>query len=161
MAVSDGDETTVDSTQDPPSWDTPMAGQSAPDFELTTLDGGTVRLSALRGRPVVVNFWASWCHPCRTEFPLLADALEEHADADLAVVGVTYKDIESDSRDFVDETDANWPQGVDEDGEVARAYGVRAIPQTYFIGRDGRITGRVFGFTSEDALEEPLAEIIG
>jgi cytochrome c biogenesis protein CcmG/thiol:disulfide interchange protein DsbE len=160
MAVRDTGDQASEGPGGPVS-PTPLAGEPAPDFELTTLDGGTVQLSELRGQPVVVNFWASWCHPCRTEFPLLADALEEHGDEGLAVIGVTYKDIESDSRDFVEETGAGWPHGIDEDGTVARAYGVRAIPQTYFIDRDGRITGRVFGFTSEDALEAPLAEILG
>jgi cytochrome c biogenesis protein CcmG/thiol:disulfide interchange protein DsbE len=140
--------------------DVAEAGDSAPDFALPTLDGATIRLSDLRGRPVVVNFWASWCNPCRDEFPLLAAALDEHADADLAVVGITYRDIESDSRAFVDEFGATWPQAVDEDNSVARAYGVRAIPQTFFIGRDGNIAARIFGFSSAGALEEPLAEIL-
>jgi cytochrome c biogenesis protein CcmG, thiol:disulfide interchange protein DsbE len=135
-------------------------GEPAPDFTLATLNGETVRLSDLRGRPVVVNFWASWCNPCREEFPLLADALDEHGDRDLAVVGVTYRDIESDSRAFVEEFGATWPQAVDEDAEVARAYGVRAIPQTFFVARDGRIADRIFGFSSERALEEPLAKIL-
>jgi cytochrome c biogenesis protein CcmG/thiol:disulfide interchange protein DsbE len=140
--------------------DVAEAGDPAPDFALPTLDGEQVRLSDLRGRPVVVNFWASWCNPCREEFPLLAGALDEHETAELAVVGVTYRDIESDSRAFVDEFGASWPQAVDEDTEVARAYGVRAIPQTFFIDRDGTIAARVFGFSSERALEEPLATIL-
>ena len=140
--------------------ETPIAGEPAPDFELPTLDGGSVRLSEFRGRPVVINFWASWCHPCRTEFPLLADSLDDHADDELAVVGVTYRDIESDSRAFVDETGATWPQAVDEDGDVARSYGVRAIPQTFFVDRDGNVSGRLFGFSSEDELNEALAEIL-
>ncbi len=135
-------------------------GEAAPDFTLSTLDGTTVTLSDLRGRPVVVNFWASWCNPCRKEFPLLAAAIEADADDRLAVVGVTYRDIESDSRNFVEEMRATWPQGVDVDGDVARAFGVRAIPQTFFIDADGRIADRVFGFSSERALEDALAKIL-
>jgi cytochrome c biogenesis protein CcmG, thiol:disulfide interchange protein DsbE len=135
-------------------------GEEAPDFELETLDGETVRLSDLRGQPVVVNFWASWCNPCREEFPLLAETLDENADADLAVVGVTYRDIESDSRDFVDEMDATWPQAIDDDSAVARAFGVRAIPVTFFVDADGVIAARLFGFSSPDALEEPLDRIL-
>jgi cytochrome c biogenesis protein CcmG/thiol:disulfide interchange protein DsbE len=138
----------------------PDEGEAAPDFALPTLDGETIRLSDLRGRPVVLNFWASWCNPCRKEFPLLAAALDKHSAADLAVVGVTYRDIESDSRTFVDEFGATWPQAVDEDGEVARAFGVRAIPQTFFIDGNGTIAGRVFGFSSAHALEAPLAKIL-
>jgi cytochrome c biogenesis protein CcmG/thiol:disulfide interchange protein DsbE len=135
-------------------------GAAAPGFELRTLDGGTIRSADLRGRPVVVNFWASWCNPCRREFPLLAQALTEHERDELAVVGVTYRDIESDSRDFVEETRASWPQGVDEDGAVAKAFGVRAIPQTFFLDADGTIAARIFGFSSKDALDEPLREIL-
>ncbi len=136
------------------------AGDPAPDFELETLDGERIRLADLRGRPVVVNFWASWCNPCRREFPLLAEALAEHEDDNLAIVGVTFRDIESDSRDFVDEMDATWPQGVDDDGAVARAFGVRTIPMTFFVDADGTIRGRLFGFSSEDALDEPLERIL-
>jgi len=135
-------------------------GDPAPDFTLSTLDGASVTLAELKGRPVVVNFWASWCNPCREEFPLLAEALDSHENADLAIVGITYRDIESDSRDFVEDMGVTWPQGVDEDNEVARAFGVRAIPQTFFIDRDGNIAARVFGFSSERALEEPLAKIL-
>jgi peroxiredoxin len=135
-------------------------GAAAPDFELRTLDGGAVRLADLRGRPVVVNFWASWCNPCRREFPLLAQAVTEHERDQLAVVGVTFRDIESDSRDFVEEMNASWPQGVDEDGVVAEAFGVRAIPQTFFLDADGTIAARIFGFSSKDALDKPLGEIL-
>ena len=135
-------------------------GEPAPDFELGTLDGDTVRLSDLRGRPVVVNFWASWCNPCRKEFPILAETLEENVDADLAVIGVTYRDIESDSRDFVADMEATWPQAIDDNSAVARAFGIRAIPVTFFVDADGMIAARLFGFSSPDALEEPLDRIL-
>ena len=133
-------------------------GEPAPDFALATLDGKRVRLADFRGRPVVVNFWASWCNPCRQEFPILADALATHDD--LAVVGVTFRDIESDSRAFADETGATWPLAIDDDGDVAARYGVRAIPQTVFIRADGTIAARVFGFESAEAFAEPLAMIV-
>jgi DsbE subfamily thiol:disulfide oxidoreductase len=135
-------------------------GDEAPSFTLPTLKGGALTLSELRGRPVVVNFWASWCHPCREEFPLLADALAEHKRDDLAVVGVTYQDIESDARRFVEEMDAAWPQAVDDGGSVARSYGVRAIPLTFFVDADGRVADRVIGFSTEEALDRSLATIL-
>jgi cytochrome c biogenesis protein CcmG/thiol:disulfide interchange protein DsbE len=108
-----------------------------------------------------VNFWASWCNPCRQEFPLLKEALREHRARRLAVIGVTYQDIPSDSRAFVKRRDAGWPQGVDDGGAVAKAFGVRAIPQSFFVRADGTIAARVFGFTSESALARPLAELVG
>jgi cytochrome c biogenesis protein CcmG/thiol:disulfide interchange protein DsbE len=135
-------------------------GDEAPDFTLPALDGDTVTLSEFRGRPTVVNFWASWCHPCREEFPLLAAALDEYERDELAVVGVTYQDIESDSRTFVEEMDAVWPQAVDDGGAVARSYGVRAIPLTFFVDPDGRIADRVIGFSSKAALDASLARIL-
>lgn len=137
-------------------------GDRAPDFELPALDGnGTVRLSEFRGRPVILNFWASWCNPCREEFPLLKQALREHAD-ELAVVGVTYKDIPSDSRSFARQMKADWPNGEDERGTVGtKEYGVRALPQTFFIDADGKIVDRVFGITTEAALKAPLDKLLG
>ncbi len=132
----------------------------APAFALPGLDGGCIDLSDFRGRPVVVNFWASWCNPCRREFPLLRDALERHEDADLAVIGISYRDIADDARGFADEFGATWPLALDDDADAARAYGVRAIPQTFFIGRDGTVARRVFGLTTERALERHLDAIL-
>lgn len=132
-----------------------------PDFDLPGLDGGRVRLSGLRGRPVVVNFWASWCNPCRREFPLLRDARRRHRAQGLEVVGITYQDIPSDSRRFARSRDARWPLAVDDGGAVARAYGVRAVPQTFFVRRDGTLATRTFGITSAAALEDDLSSIVG
>lgn len=136
-------------------------GSPAPDFVLPALDGGDdVRFADFRGRPVIVNFWASWCNPCRDEFPLLKTALRDHRADQLEVIGVTYRDIPDDSRDFVKKMAATWPQGVDEGGAVASAFGVRAIPQTFFIRPDGTIAARVFGITSQDKLDEPLGKLL-
>ncbi len=134
------------------------AGDPAPDFELTTLDGDTVRLSDFRGTPVVLNFWASWCTPCRAEFPLLRET-HDGADGDFAVVGVDTGDIRGDGQQFVREQRADWPNGFDVDGAVARSYGVVGLPQTFFIGRDGTIASRVPAELSEDTIREQLADI--
>jgi cytochrome c biogenesis protein CcmG, thiol:disulfide interchange protein DsbE len=137
-------------------------GSAAPDFQVPALDGGgDVHLADFRGRPVIVNFWASWCNPCRQEFPLLQQALRDHRANGLAVVGVTYQDIPGDSRDFVKKRNATWPQGVDDNGEVAQAFGVRAIPQSFFVRPDGTIAARVFGITTATALADPLAKLLG
>jgi cytochrome c biogenesis protein CcmG, thiol:disulfide interchange protein DsbE len=136
-------------------------GSPAPDFVLPALDGdGEVRLSDFRGRPVIVNFWASWCNPCRDEFPLLEEALRDHRADKLAVIGVTYRDIPADSRDFVEEMKATWPQAVDDDRVVADAFGVRSIPITFFVRADGTIAARQFGFTSEAALADPIGKLL-
>jgi cytochrome c biogenesis protein CcmG, thiol:disulfide interchange protein DsbE len=139
----------------------PEVGSPAPDFSLPALNAnGDVRLADFRGRPVIVNFWASWCNPCREEFPLLQQALRDHRSERLAVIGVTFRDIPDDSRDFVSQMRATWPQAVDDEQSVAKTYGVRSIPLTFFVRADGTIAARVFGFTSEAALADPLAKLL-
>jgi cytochrome c biogenesis protein CcmG, thiol:disulfide interchange protein DsbE len=138
----------------------PPGRQRAPDFRLTGLDGGTVDLTAYRGRPVVVNFWASWCHPCRKEFPLLANARTKYKDDGLQIIGVSFRDIPSDARTFVKDQGAKWTFGRDDRGAVAKDYGVRAVPQTFFIDADGTIRDRVFGITSAKDLDHTLEKIL-
>jgi peroxiredoxin len=121
-------------------------GKPAPDFTLRTLDGKSVSLSSLRGRPVIVNFWASWCNPCRHEFPLLRSTLAKHKLDKLAVVGVSFEDIDSDARAFAKQEHATWPLAVDIDnGLTAKTYGVRSVPTTYFVTPEGVIADQVFG----------------
>jgi peroxiredoxin len=136
-------------------------GDVAPAFDAPGLDGGRVRLADYRGRPVILTFFASWCNPCEQEIPHLNDALAEHADDGLAVIGVNFDEaLAQDSRDFRERLDATWPAGDDPDGVVAEAYGVRTLPVTFFIGPDGRIVDRGFGLTTEDALTEPLDHLL-
>jgi cytochrome c biogenesis protein CcmG/thiol:disulfide interchange protein DsbE len=121
-------------------------GRPAPDFTLRTLDGRTVSLASLRGRPVIVNFWASWCNPCRHEFPLLRSTLQKYRRDRLAVVGVSFEDIDDDARQFAKQEHSTWPLAVDiDDGLAARTYGVRSVPTTYFVTPDGIVADRVFG----------------
>ena len=134
---------------------------AAPDFQVPGLDGGCIELADFRGRPVVVNFWASWCTPCREEFPLLKEANERYSDEGLQIIGVSYRDIDDDARRFAEDEGANWLLGFDEDDEIAKAYGVRPIPQTFFIDRAGNISSRRFQpfFTMKD-LEQDLKPIL-
>ncbi len=122
----------------------PTAGTLAPGFSLTTLTGGHVSLAGLAGHPVLVNFWASWCNPCRQEFPRLAAVYRRDRSEGLDVVGVSYQDIASDARGFVSQEHADWLFARDDSGSVASAYGVRAIPIVFFVRRDGTIASRVF-----------------
>jgi cytochrome c biogenesis protein CcmG/thiol:disulfide interchange protein DsbE len=140
---------------------TPTAvGSVAPDIELTDLDGATLSLAELRGRPVIVNFWASWCAPCLQEFPLLRDTLERHRDDGLAIVGIVHQDRSSTARAFIERTGATWPSAMDPDERVASAYTILGPPETYFIGRDGRIVARHIGQMSAASLDEKVAAII-
>lgn len=135
-------------------------GKDAPAFDLRTLDGTRVQLAALRGRPVIVNFWASWCAPCRQEFPLLVDALAKYRKDRLAVVGVVYQDIPDEARAFAKQMKATWPLGLDSDRNTALAYGVRAIPQTFFITPTGVINQRIFGLRSAEGLDHEIDRIV-
>ena len=136
-------------------------GDLAPDFELTTLDGSKVRLSQFRGRPVILNFWASWCQPCRAEFPELRVAYRSHGAAGLIVLGiVSWNDIESDARDFVRQERATWPMPVDRSKTVEEVYSVPYMPQTFFVGRDGRIQLRVYAQLTRTVLDQGLGKIL-
>ena len=116
---------------------TARVGDAAPDITATDLDGRPVALSSLRGRPVIVNFWASWCVPCRQEMPLLRDELAKHAPEGLAIVGVLFRDEADPAREFARSFSVTWPSALDPDGSIARAYRVVAPPQSYFIDRTG------------------------
>ena len=117
-------------------------GQPAPQLAGTALDGSRVDLASLRGRPVIVNFWASWCGPCREEFPLLQEKLAALGPTDgLQIVGVLYKDEPELAQRFLADFGATWPTIDDPDDGFAAAYRVAAPPQTYFIDRDGVLRG--------------------
>lgn len=138
----------------------PDRGTAAPAFTLRTLDGHPVSLAQFAGHPVVVNFWASWCDQCRHEFPLLASAQARHRAQGLEVVGIASQDIESDARAFARREHAGWILAFDADNTVSGAYGVRALPQTFFIRADGTIASRLFGLTSQQELEGDLQRIL-
>jgi cytochrome c biogenesis protein CcmG/thiol:disulfide interchange protein DsbE len=112
-------------------------GEPAPAFAGTTLDGAPLALADFRGRPVIVNFWGPSCVPCRDEFPLFIDKLDEHTGEGLAIVGVLMFDPPAPARDFAADFGATWPTVDDPDGSIRTAYRAVARPQTYFIDRDG------------------------
>jgi cytochrome c biogenesis protein CcmG/thiol:disulfide interchange protein DsbE len=135
-------------------------GTPAPPLRLRGLDGGQVDLAALRGRPVVVNFWATWCEPCVREFPLLRRAAAGHQADRLAVVGVLTNDRPAAARDFVRQFDATWPVGLDPDAGVAARWGAVGLPHTYFIRPDGTLASRQLGELSQTTLDRQLAQIL-
>ncbi|MDA0364472.1 MAG: TlpA disulfide reductase family protein [Chloroflexi bacterium] len=134
-------------------------GRAAPDFELETRDGN-VRLSDFRGRAVIVNFWATWCAPCRREMPDLQAAYEGHAAAgDLVVlaVNVTSADSRSAAEAFVDEFGLTFPIAFDVSGEVTQRYGVLGLPASFFVDGDGILRARTYGPLSAELLTDGLA----
>ena len=136
--------------------------QPAPDFELRSLDGGTVRLSEFRGQTVVLNFWATWCPPCRTEMPEFDAAYREHQAAGGGLVVLAVDDLATDSesevRDFIDELGVAFPVLFDTStSEVAKRYGVVGRPSTFFIDPDGTLRARNVGPLTADTLRDRLA----
>ena len=130
-----------------------------PDFTGTTLDGETLSLRDLRGRPVIVNFWGPSCVPCRAEFPLLIAKSAEHAADGMEIVGVLMGDPPEPARAFAAEFGATWPTVIDEDGSIRSAYRVAARPQTYFIDGDGILRSIQIGEVIEKDFDRQYALI--
>jgi cytochrome c biogenesis protein CcmG/thiol:disulfide interchange protein DsbE len=121
------------------------AESRAPAFELPRLEGGSLSSSDLEGRPVVVNFWASWCIPCRDEAPLLERTWREYQDDGVVIVGINIKDSVTAAREFVDEFDITYPIVRDETGELERDFGLTGLPETFFIDHEWRFIGSASG----------------
>ncbi|MFC3040476.1 TlpA family protein disulfide reductase [Virgibacillus xinjiangensis] len=136
-----------------------LPGYMAPDFELTTLEGDTVKLSDYRGKRVMLNFWATWCPPCRDEMP---DMQKLYDNKEVEVLAVDLLDTEknkSDVADFVEELKLSFPILLDETSEVADEYKVQAYPTTYMIDSEGRIQSRMMGAMNYDMMVERLEEM--
>lgn len=144
----------------------PLEGKAAPDFTLERVGGGApVTLSAMRGQPVVVNFWAPSCLPCRAEFPVLRSALAAHAGSGLEILGVWFRggsflDSPDDVTRFMVEQSAEWPALADPGGTVQDAWFVVVPPTTFFVDRAGVVRAVQLGEMSADLLERQLAKIL-
>lgn len=148
----------------------PLASGSAPDFTLTTFDGETYTLSELRGKPVIVNFWASWCIPCRDEAPALQRAWEKYKDRDVIILGVDYVDTDADAKKFIAEFQQTYPNGPDLGTKISQSYKISGVPETYFIDKagkllsgideNGRVKGNWIGPLPEETLITRIEEML-
>lgn len=139
----------------------PLVGRLAPDFTLGTLDGRRLSLAEFRGRPVIVNFWASYCEPCKVEFPLFKSARDRHAGAGLEILGVIKDDDDlSAARAFAESQGATWPLLPDPGGRTVDAYRVAAVPLTFYLDRNGIVRAVSFGPPPSGVLDDHLAKIL-
>ena len=134
-------------------------GQKAPDFELSTLDGETVKLSDFRGKKVLLNFWATWCPPCRKEMP---DMEKLHNNTDVKILAVNLTGTESgldEVKSFIDKLELTFTVPLDEESEIANQYEVVAYPTTYMIDSNGRIQYKSFGALTYERMKQEVEKM--
>jgi cytochrome c biogenesis protein CcmG/thiol:disulfide interchange protein DsbE len=140
---------------------TATVGEAAPNFELQNLDGQLISLSSLKGKPVLVNFWATWCSPCVSEMPYIQEIHEEWSDTGLMVLAINLGDNASEAEQFLQEHNLSLPVLLDTKNVVAPKYDIRYIPTTFFIDKDGIVRNKVIGaFPSKAAIESRLGDIV-
>jgi peroxiredoxin len=140
-----------------------LPGKPAPAFTLKMLEGDTVRLAEYRGRPVLINFWATWCRRCRGEMPLLIGAHQAHEQEGLAILAIDLTDQErslKDVRKFLAEFQVPFPVLLDEKGKTRKLYALRGVPTSVFVGSDGVVRAVNQGPIEPDVLQRHLTEIL-
>lgn len=147
-----------------------LASGAAPAFAFATFEGQPIGTAELRGKPVVLNFWASWCQPCRDEAPILQAVWQEYRTQGLMVVGVDYVDTEVEAKKYIQEFKITYPNGPDVGTRVSQAYHITGVPETYFITRDGKLLpgldadghayGNWIGPITEAALRERVEKLL-
>ncbi|HSF32591.1 MAG TPA: TlpA disulfide reductase family protein, partial [Candidatus Tectomicrobia bacterium] len=148
-------------TRDPSSFYSPLVGRQAGDFTLQLFDGGKFTLSEQRGKVVVMNVWSSWCIPaCYNEAPALEAAWQRYRSQDVVFVGVNYQDRDGAAREFLARFRHTFPNGPDAGSKVAIEYGLRGVPETFFIDRDGRIVHKHVGEISLPMLVHRIEELL-
>lgn len=138
-----------------------LASGPAPNFTLTSFEGQKIRLSDLRGQVVVINFWASWCAPCRDEAPFLEQAWRQYKDRGVMFIGVNYVDSETSAQAYLKEFGITYFNGPDIGSEIYQRFRAKGVPETYFIGKDGNLYGNIIGpITRPSAFIQKLEELL-
>jgi peroxiredoxin len=147
---------------DPPDAGKALKNQMAPDFALTSLDGKTtIRLSDYRGKAVLLNFWATWCVPCKIEMPWFVELQNQYGGQGLQIVGVAMdEDSPEEIAKFAKDMGVNYPIAVGKES-VGDAYGgVQFLPATFYIGRDGKVIGKAFGLKGKHEIQEDIKKAL-
>lgn len=138
-----------------------LIGRTAPDFALADMDTGQLlSLRDLRGKVVVLNYWASWCVSCRKEHPNFVAAWDRYRDRGVVFVGVLFQDTAGNAQKYMKELGGDWPTLLDPGSRTAMDYGVYGVPETFFIGRDGVVATKQIGPTSYPALIDRIEALL-
>ncbi len=140
---------------------TATVGQAAPDFELQNLDGQSISLNDLKGKPVLINFWATRCRPCVSEMPYLQEIYNEWSGKGLMVLAINIGESSAKVKTFLQDNDLSLPVLLDTKLDVFRRYNIRWIPTTFFIDKDGIIQEKIIGaFPNKEAIENRVSKIM-
>ena len=134
--------------------------ESAPSFTLALLDGKSFHFSEHRGKPVLINFFASWCLPCRDEMPVLEKIVRNYQPKGVVFLGIAVDDTEEKMKEFIKRYDVTFPVGLDKTAEIQKSFGLYGIPTTYFIDRNGMINYSHSGVVTEELLQHELDKLL-
>ena len=137
----------------------PLAQKPASDFRIALFSGQSATLAELRGRPVVINFWASWCPPCKVEAPVFERGYQRYKDR-VNFVGINIWDNEAEAQKFLQSFALSYPNGPNPKGDIPIEYGLTGIPETYFVNKDGVLTHRWIGPITDEQLTDILEQIL-
>ena len=147
-------------TREPRYIESPIVGRPAPGFALTLFDGRTVQLEDFRGKVVFVNFWASWCPPCRVEAPMLEAMWRQLQEPDVLFLGVNTQDEEPGARAFIQEFGITFPNGRDPNGRIAIEYGVWGLPEAFIVDPVGRIAYKHTGPLTQTVIDQQIRPLV-
>jgi thiol-disulfide isomerase/thioredoxin len=138
-----------------------IPAEFAPNFEIESFTSDkAIALVDFEGQGLVINFWASWCHPCREEMPALESAWQKYQDQGVVFIGVNGSDNKEEGAGFLQEYGVTFPNGLDPDGKVMDAYRIQGLPSTWFVNGDGQVVKKVYGPLDLAALDEAIALIL-
>lgn len=138
----------------------PLSSGLAPDFTLETFDSQVVTLSELRGQVVIINFWASWCPPCREEAAYLEQTWRKYQDQGVIFIGVDWVDTPTNAGAYIDEFEITYPTGPDLGTKIAQAYRIQGVPETFYVGKDGTLRGVKLGPVKAPELDQQIEELL-